>query len=129
MTIYWRIGQLIIGIYIVIQALIFTINRLPVNAESIQSTAQTLLNAHLQQRLPEYYYKVSQTTEVWASIPSLPTASQGNLLIDTLFPGKTVTVLDSALLSSELTDFHWLKVAFEGTDHINHTGWIIAQNQ
>ena len=129
MTIYWRIGQLIIGLYIVIQALLFVVSKLPINTETIQATAQTLLNAHLQQRLPEYYHKVSETTEVWASIPTLTTASQGSLLIDTLFPGNSVAVLNSALLSSELMDFRWLQVAFEGTDHLDHTGWILAQNQ
>ncbi|MEQ9437590.1 MAG: hypothetical protein RIG62_01035 [Cyclobacteriaceae bacterium] len=128
MTIYWRIGQLIFGAYIVFQALVFIIHSLPINIESIQATTQTLLDAHLQQRLPEYYYQVSQTTEVWESLPSFPNELRGASLIDTLFPGKTVTVLDSALVADNPADLRWLKVAFESADQSLHTGWMLAQN-
>lgn len=122
MVIYWRIGSIVLVVFIVIQAIIFAINTLPINAVTFQQTTHTLLNAHLQQRLPEYYYKVSESTEVWASVS--PTMSRdSNRTINILLPGTMVTVLDS-VFSDDEPDDRWLKVAFEGEDQDSRTGWI-----
>lgn len=121
MTIYWRISQFVLGIFIIIQAAILIAQQLSIDPEAIQETGGTLLNNHLHQRLPEYYYKVSQDTEVWSSPSSLE--NEISILLDTLFSSSVVTVLGNVSMPDS-SQAKWLKIAYQGKDQTDQTGWI-----
>jgi hypothetical protein len=121
MTIYWRIGTFVLGLYVIFQLSLWVAHQFYEAPEIIQNTGQTLLDRHLQQRLPEHYYKVSQAKEVWpAPFFSEPSANE---LLDTLHPGTLITILDS-ISGSDSSESQWLKVAYQDGQETDHSGWI-----
>ncbi|WKN42416.1 hypothetical protein [Tunicatimonas pelagia] len=62
MTTYWRIGNFVIGIYLLFQLALWFAYLSPVDTEAIQETNQELLDIHLHQHLPKYYQTTAETS-------------------------------------------------------------------
>lgn len=121
MTIYWRIGTFVLGLYVILQLSLWVAHQFSEAPEIIQHTGQNLLDRHLQQRLPEHYYQVSQAKEVWQA--PFFFESSDNQLIGTLHPTTLFTILDS-ISDSGSSESQWLKVAYQDNQETDHSGWI-----
>ncbi len=96
MTIYWRIRNFVVGIYLLFQMALWLACQFPVNTEDIQTTSQKLLDIHFHQHLPNYYQSV---TEVPITFVTEPTISQH---LESSLPGVLVSILDSITISDPL---------------------------